>query len=71
MEYFLIRYDSRVVNYECKMFIRLATGTLNRQRSHKYLSSDTNASRRFFVLKQNLAKFRFGLAKSAANKKRE
>ena len=26
MEYFLVRYDSRVVNYERKMFIRLATG---------------------------------------------
>ena len=25
MEYFLVRYDSRVVNYERKMFIRLAT----------------------------------------------
>ena len=26
MEYFLVRYDSRVVIYERKMFIRLATG---------------------------------------------
>ena len=26
MEYLLVRYDSRVVNYERKMFIRLATG---------------------------------------------
>ena len=26
MEYFLIRYDSRVVIYKHKMFIRLATG---------------------------------------------
>ena len=26
MEYFQVRYDSRVVNYERKMFIRLATG---------------------------------------------
>ena len=26
MEYFLVRYDSRVVIYEHKMFIRLATG---------------------------------------------
>ena len=25
MEYFLVRYDSRVVIYERKMFIRLAT----------------------------------------------
>ena len=25
MEYFLVRYDSRVVIYEGKMFIRLAT----------------------------------------------
>ena len=25
MEYFLVRYDSRVVNYELKLFIRLAT----------------------------------------------
>ena len=27
MGYFLFRYDSRVVIYERKMFIRLATGT--------------------------------------------
>ena len=27
MEYFLVMYDSRVVIYERKMFIRLATGT--------------------------------------------
>ena len=26
MEYFQVRYDSRVVIYERKMFIRLATG---------------------------------------------
>ena len=26
MGYFQVRYDSRVVKYECKMFIRLATG---------------------------------------------
>ena len=26
MEYFLVRYDSRVVNYDCRGFIRLATG---------------------------------------------
>ena len=26
MEYFQVRYDSRVVIYECKMLIRLATG---------------------------------------------
>ena len=26
MEYFLVMYDSRVVIYERKMFIRLATG---------------------------------------------
>ena len=26
MGYFQVRYDSRVVNYECKLFIRLATG---------------------------------------------
>ena len=25
MEYFLVRYDSRVVNYDCRGFIRLAT----------------------------------------------
>ena len=25
MEYFLVRYDYRVVNYERKLFIRLAT----------------------------------------------
>ena len=29
MEYFLVRYNSRVVNYERKMFIRLATGFKN------------------------------------------
>ena len=26
MGYFQVRYDSRVINYERKMFIRLATG---------------------------------------------
>ena len=26
MEYFLVRYDSRVVNYDRRGFIRLATG---------------------------------------------
>ena len=26
MGYFQVRYDSRVVNYESKLFIRLATG---------------------------------------------
>ena len=26
MGYFQVRYDSRVVIYDCKMFIRLATG---------------------------------------------
>ena len=25
MEYFLVRYNSRVVNYDCRGFIRLAT----------------------------------------------
>ena len=29
MEYFLVRYDSRVVIYKRKMFIRLATGQRN------------------------------------------
>ena len=28
MEYFQVRYDSRVVIYERKMFIRLATGQI-------------------------------------------
>ena len=28
MEYFLVRYDSRVVNYDCRGFIRLGTGVL-------------------------------------------
>ena len=28
MECFQVRYDSRVVNYERKLFIRLATGLL-------------------------------------------
>ena len=28
MEYFLVRYDTRVVIYERKMFIRLAIGLL-------------------------------------------
>ena len=28
MEYFLVRYDFRVVIYERKMFIRLATGLM-------------------------------------------
>ena len=35
MEYFVVRYDSRVVIYEHKMFIRLATGTYVK---HKLLS---------------------------------
>ena len=26
MGYFQVRYDSRVVNYDCRGFIRLATG---------------------------------------------
>ena len=30
MEYFLVMYDSRVVNYERKMFIRLTTGQQKR-----------------------------------------
>ena len=28
MGYFQVRYDSRVIIYDCKMFIRLATGLL-------------------------------------------
>ena len=28
MGYFPVRYDSRVVNYDCRCFIRLATGQL-------------------------------------------
>ena len=27
MGYFQVRYDSRVVNYDCRGFIRLATGS--------------------------------------------
>ena len=30
MEYFQVRYDSRVIIYERKMFIRLATGKADR-----------------------------------------
>ena len=28
MGYFQVRYDSRVINYDCRGFIRLATGTV-------------------------------------------
>ena len=34
MEYFQVRYDSRVVIYEHKMFIRLATGSYLLQSVH-------------------------------------
>ena len=38
MGYFSVRYDSRVVIYEHKMFLRLATGQLLRQFTHDFLA---------------------------------
>ena len=47
MEYFLVRYDSRVVNYERKMFIRLATGHHEKQiKLVRYLVERTDKTSR-------------------------
>ena len=35
MGYFLVRYDSRVIIYDCKIFIILATGVVHEQGDQK------------------------------------
>ena len=39
MEYFLVRYDSRVVNYDRRGFIRLATGLKEFPMSYSVITS--------------------------------
>ena len=50
MGYFQVSYDSRVVIYECKMFIRLATGHLAREREPTQLTRESDWNRNKWLI---------------------
>ena len=50
MGYFPVRYDPRVVNYDCRGFIRLATGRWKIFFDKKRESSEERRHRELFVM---------------------
>ena len=57
MGYFPVRYDSRVVIYECKMFIRLATGLVAKGERLSREVISLNPSGRIVFIKKHLRFF--------------
>ena len=49
MEYFLVRYDSRVVIYEHRMYIRLATGDWHYVTSNETFALNITISAHLFL----------------------